>query len=119
MATRAIPFAAPAAKYPLHPLFGRMTRDQIEQLIEAAIAFCDEQDGDTDLEDDDPAGDPLDSGEDEDWRPEGIRLLKPVYGTDQSLGPINEDETFRDFKCKQLGISRSDRGGWQRTAGRF
>lgn len=94
MASRAIPFAAPAAN-PAY-ILSTMDRYQIEALIEAAIAWVDDLDGDPDLEDDDPAGDGLDErGEVEDWRPDGVVLPMPVYGVDQTRGPINEREASR------------------------
>jgi len=85
------PPAAPAIG--LATVLARMSRRRLEQLAEAIISHLDALDGDVDMEDDDPAGDDLDSkGEIEDWRPEGIVLPKPLYGLDQSLGPINERE---------------------------
>lgn len=57
------------------------------------IARLDRQDGEPDLEDDDPAGDPLDErGEptSDDGRP--ISPMPPLYGLDQSRGPINEQQ---------------------------
>lgn len=60
------------------------------------IARLDRADGDPDLEDDDPAGDTLDEhGEapTEDGT-EHLGVL-PLYGLDQSLGPINEREAHR------------------------
>lgn len=55
-----------------------------------------------DAKDDDPSGDLLDEGEDEDWRPDGIFVDKPKYGIDQSSGPINEAEAYHRFKKAQL-----------------
>lgn len=51
-----------------------------------------------DAEDDDPAGDPLDErGEFEDWRPDGVAVDRPRYGEDQSTGPLNELEAYRNW----------------------
>ena len=68
-------------------------RYAIECQIEELIALLDLVDGDPDLEDDDPSGDPLDRGE---MPCDGELLaMKPVYGDDQTLGPINEYEAKR------------------------
>lgn len=69
-------------------------RRVLEAKIEALIALLDYSDGDCDLEDDDPAGEPLDKGELEEWR----GLLLPAYGSDQSRGPINERQMHRAYR---------------------
>jgi len=68
-------------------------RAAIEAKIEELIAFLDEIDGDPDLEDDDPSGDPLDAGEAPEATP--IMPMQPIYGIDQTKGPINEREGYR------------------------
>lgn len=60
-------------------------RARIEDHVEALIALLDADDGDPDLEDDDPAEDVLDLGEYDEAR----LLPRPKYGLDQSLGPVN------------------------------
>ncbi len=75
----------------------RARRREIEAEIERLIALLDTADGDPDLEDDDPAGDPLDRGEAEDWRPDGFVLPRPIYAVDQSAGPINEPAAYRAY----------------------
>lgn len=72
-------------------------RAAIEIHIENMIALLDTADGDPDIEDDDPAGDPLGRGEEEDWRPNGIVLSRPVYGADQSRGPVNERQVANEY----------------------
>lgn len=83
----------------------RATRQAIESEVDRLIAILDGADGDCDLEDDDPAGDPLDLGEAEDWRPEGCDLPKPRYGVDQSAGPINEAEVGRAWHRHVMGAA--------------
>lgn len=80
----------------IEPQFALANRKAIEREIERLITLLDAADGDCDLEDDDPAGDTLDLGEAPD--PAGNELLSilPVYGIDQSLGPINEREAIRE-----------------------
>lgn len=62
-------------------------------IAELAIDWLDRIGGDCDLEDDDPAGEPLDFGEAEEWR----GVLKPVYGINQTRGPINEREAVQAY----------------------
>ena len=85
-------------------------RATIEAEIERLIGILDVADGDPDSEDDDPPGG---ASEDEG---EGVRLLPalPVYGADQSLGPVNEDEAVRAWQAREYGVVRTDRGGWRR-----
>jgi hypothetical protein len=64
------------------------------------IDRMDELDGDIDIEEDDPSGDPLDiDGEASAERPgdRGLLPTLPIYGLDQSLGPINEAEANRAY----------------------
>ncbi len=52
-----------------------------------------------DDEDDDPAGGAVDDmGEADESRPDGITLDRPLYGVDQSLGPVNIDEMYDNFE---------------------
>lgn len=66
---------------------------EIGGLIENMIAALDDLQGDVDLEDDDPAGDPLDKGE----LDEGV-LGVPLYDVDQSSGPTNERAAYRAWQ---------------------
>lgn len=61
-----------------------LDRRAVEQQIEALIALLDDLDGDPDEEDSDEDGDPCDLGEDACCSQE-----LPVYGIDQSKGPLN------------------------------
>lgn len=83
-------------------------RDVIEQEIERLIALLDHIDGDRDLE---PETDFCLAGDDgcgmvrgtwgsehEDYSP-----VLPRYGTDQSLGPVNEAEAWRDHQRRMMG----------------
>lgn len=65
---------------------------ELGDMIEHLIAQLDGLTGDPDLEDDDPAGDPLDIGE----APADTEVLAmlPRYGLDQSRGPINERPAY-------------------------
>lgn len=83
----------------IHADFGTMlpNREAIENEIERLIALLDAYDGDPDLEDDDPGGGNV---EDEPQMGEGqeyYRLL-PVYRIDQTLGPVNMKEGYRDWR---------------------
>lgn len=83
--------AAYPAKMPAYS-----TRKAIELRIELLIAVLDVMDGDPDLEEDDPfGGNILDEPHDP------HENLVPVYGVDQSLGPINEIEATRDWERAQ------------------
>ncbi len=72
-------------------------RFAIEEQIEALIALLDEDDGDPELEDDDPAGGNV---EDERQMGEGQEYyrLVPEYAADQTLGPLNEIEAYRQHR---------------------
>ena len=73
------------------PLLVRLTARMIDRL--------DQLDGDCDLEDDDPAGgNPDDTGEEEEWCPDGVKLALPIFGIDQTTGPINERETYEAWQ---------------------
>lgn len=74
-------------------------REMIEGLIEGLLAMLDTIDGDPDLEDDDPAGSDLDAGEQD-----GLSDLMPmpVWGIDQSLGPINVEAAGDAYHAAKL-----------------
>ncbi|MCW6531188.1 hypothetical protein NED98_13125 [Sphingomonas sp. MMSM20] len=89
----------------LHPTFALANRQAIEDEIERLIGLLDLVDGDSDREDDDPAGDELDErGEAASSR--GILTTLPKYGLDQSLGPINYLEAERAHLADELGAAR-------------
>lgn len=75
----------------------------------------DHGDGDPDdREDDDPAGDPLDqSGEEQsdDGRP--LLAARPVWGIDQTAGPINYRPASVEHQANVMGLVRSPTGGWR------
>ena len=76
------------------PLLGRLVTRMIDRM--------DEIDGDPDLE---PETDLCtdDAGEQEEYRHRGIRTDLPRYGVNQTLGPINEAEAWRNFARAQCG----------------
>jgi len=73
----------------------RAQRRLLEQTIDRLIALLDESDGDIDMEDDDPAGDPLDMGEGQEGN-YPIMATLPKYDVDQSNGPTNWHEACRE-----------------------
>ena len=63
---------------------------EIGRLIEAMIGKLDDLAGEPDLEDDDPAGDPLDMlGEHPTDDGRELAPTWPAYGDDQTSGPLN------------------------------
>lgn len=97
----------------------REQRLQIEQEVEHLIALLDAVDGDCDLEDDDPSGDPLDMGGEassDDGR--GLLPTRPIWALDQSGGPSNYREASREQAAKEMGLVRSPTGGWRVPANR-
>ena len=132
--------ALPNAATPVGRLLGRFDRIQLEGFIAIAIELLDLADGDPDVEpngdeldgnlgeDDfhhqnagwlgepgcpvsDPGGDPLDDGEDD------AGIVRPLYGVDQSLGPINREAAEVEHRAALLGLERSPTGGWHRRNG--
>lgn len=75
------------------------SRLAIENEIERLIALLDVEDGDCDLEDGDSDMAADDAGEIEDWRPDGVLLPKPIYGVDQTRGPLNEHEMHEAWRA--------------------
>ncbi len=77
----------------IHAQFALANRRIIANEIERLIALLDLADGDCDVEDDDPAGDGLDE-RGECLTDDGSEMLRtfPLYGLDQSAGPVNEQE---------------------------
>ena len=68
-----------------------LDRRTIESAIEHLIAALDLFDGECDIEDDDPAGDFLDRGEEDEVR---RTLDLPRYAIDQTQGPVNAREAI-------------------------
>ena len=81
----------------LHARIAPTSRAAIEAEIERLIALLDLADGDCDLEEDDAAG-----GNVEDEPQMGVGQdyyrMPPCYGIDQSKGPINEHEAYRQHR---------------------
>ena len=83
--------------------FPSLPRATLARLVERAIDRMDEMDGDPDLEDDDPAGDPLDErGEAPDDAGRGILPTLPVYAVDQASLPANVREAGRLYYLSQI-----------------
>ena len=84
----------------------RLTADDcrmIGKIVEQLIELLDLAAGDVDLEDDDPAGDYLDTCE-------GEVLLKvlPLYGPDQTKGPINEVAACHAHKLAERAADEAE-----------
>lgn len=74
----------------LTAVLARLDTATLETVAAAAIDILDERAGDPDLEDDDPAGDALDEhGEHPSDDGCTILAIKPIWGTDQTAGPVN------------------------------
>lgn len=97
-------FAAPAGAPDLAAYLRAGTaRRSIGRAIDALIEVLDLIDGDPDIEDDDPAG-----GNCEDLgEPDLSRgLPRPRWAIDQTLGPVNEDETRGWWFDEEAGVNR-------------
>ncbi|MEH3046153.1 hypothetical protein [Sphingomonas adhaesiva] len=89
----------------------------LKAIAATAIDLLDARAGDCDLEDDDPAGDPLDiDGEHPCDDASTILAMRPVYGADQSLGPVNGLVAYQEHQAEELGLVRTARGTWARAA---
>ena len=90
------------ALYPPAPLTAA-DRRMIGKIVEQLIELLDLAAGDVDLEDDDPAGDYLDTCE-------GEVLLKvlPLYGPDQTKGPINEVAACHAHKLSERAADEAE-----------
>jgi hypothetical protein len=105
-------------------LAAAIRRATIEAEIEASLdhvsvllARLDRDDGDCDLEDDDPAGDPLDiDGEAPTGDGRALSPVLPVWAIDQRCEPINSREPTRQRMVAELGLVRSPTGGWRLPA---
>ena len=90
----------------IHTRFALINRAAIEAEIERLIGLLDLADGDCDLEEDDPSGDNvLDMELDED-----AVALCPIYGEDQSLGPINAVHANQRYDLLRQIADHSDGG---------
>lgn len=90
-------------------------REVIEDQIESLIAMLDGFDGPfTDLEDDHPAGDPLDE-RGEAFSDDGRALLRTVSwsAADQREGPTNYRSASKRHMARELRLVRSASGGWR------
>jgi len=101
----------------------REQRAAIAREIETLIDLLDHADGDPDLE---PEDDRCLAGDDGCapcydqlgklmWgtAEEDLGRLAPVYGVDQTAGPINYREASREYRAAELGLVRSASGGWR------
>ncbi|SNT06209.1 hypothetical protein SAMN06295912_13545 [Sphingomonas laterariae] len=97
-----------------------LDRHRLEGVAEMAISLLDAIDGDPDIE---PNGDELDGTAAEDdfvdqnwaWRCEpgcpvadpdcDVGVLLPRYGTDQTAGPVNEEEAVREWQEAELAAA--------------
>ncbi|WP_288804621.1 hypothetical protein [uncultured Novosphingobium sp.] len=75
-----------------------MDRRAIEAQIESLIELLDQFDGDPDLEPEHEDYDACDAGE-----PANFVEMLPVYGLDQSKGPLNEREAIEDHQRRFYG----------------
>lgn len=100
----------------------RQHRAAIEDQIEALIAMLDALDGDPDLEPEDDVCAARDDGCGP-FYVQGRRLwgsidedpgvLRPIYGSDQTAGPINYADASRAHRASEMGLERSPNGGWR------
>lgn len=81
-------FQFPCGRMRLHPADRAAIEDHIEQLL----YMLDQDDGDCDIEEDDPSYDPLEDNEALGFEP--LPTL-PIYAVDQSLSPVNQRECKR------------------------
>lgn len=94
-------------------VLSRLYTSDLQAIVAAAIDILDQRAGDCDLEEDDHSGDLLDiEGEppSDDGRP--ISKMLPLYGIDQSRGPINHAEATQAYLAEQAGLVRTSRGTW-------
>ena len=97
-------------------------RAAIEDQVETLLALLDAMDGDCDLE---PEHDRCEAGDDGCgalYNHQGVRVwgssdedrgvLKPVYGADQTAGPVNYEDASRGYRAAEMGLVRTATGGW-------
>lgn len=108
------PIMGATTRAPISWPMSREQRLEIEREVEHLIALLDAVDGDCDLEDDDPSGDPLDmSGEASSDDGRGLLPTRPSWALDQSGGPSNYREASREQAAKEMGLVRSPTGSWR------
>lgn len=74
----------------LTAVLARLDTATLEAVAAAVIDILDTRAGDSDLEDDDPAGDALDEhGEHPSDDGCTILAIRPIWGADQTAGPVN------------------------------
>lgn len=106
-----------ASRIDLAGLLASLHTTDLKAIAATAIDLLDARAGDCDLEDDDPAGDPLDElGEHPADDATPISAIKAVYGADQSAGPINVRAAYQAHQAKERGLVRTSRGTWARAA---
>lgn len=136
MATHAPSTGAPtrATSIPVPPpaitrVLSRFDRDQLAGFIAVAIDLLDLADGDADregddadAEDDDPdtgvedhpdGFDPEQDCEHDGSEHDDVTLRHPIYGVDQSAGPINFREALIEHQALEMGLVRTATG-WRR-----
>lgn len=85
--------------------------------VDLLLARLDKDDGDPDLEEDDPSGDPLEvNGEAPDDEARGVLPIRPFYGVDQTSGPTNYAEAQATYLAAENGLVRAPGGGWRKAA---
>lgn len=98
-------------------LLSTLHTTDLKAIAATAIDLLDARAGDCDLEDDDPAGDTLDElGEHPADDASTILRAAPVYGVDQSTGPINGRAAYQAHQAAELGLVRTARGTWAMAA---
>lgn len=92
---------------PIALMLSRFGRGELESFVAAAIDYLDIIDGDPDFEDTDiEDGDPLDLGEEQAETGAEVLATVPLYGVDQTSGPINEAEAVRAHRIAQYRQGR-------------
>ncbi len=108
-----VPYSPPAAPpIDVGALLSRLGTRDLEVIASTAIDLLDQRAGDCDLEDDDPAGDPLDIlGEAQSDDGRALLAIRPHYDVDQSAGPTNFHAAFRQHQEAEysLGSLRTGR----------
>ncbi|MHA0333692.1 hypothetical protein [Sphingomonas aquatilis] len=90
-----VPFRVPAPADYLVTVLAALDTVTLEALAAAAIELLDQRAGDCDVEEDDPSGDALDErGEHPSDDGCTVLTILPVYGDDQTAGPVNGRAAF-------------------------
>lgn len=80
-----------------------LDRKAVERQIEELIELLDTLDGDPDLEEDELHEDPLDLGE-----AENLYDTVPIYGLDQSRGPLNERAAYQAHRQRMFSTENEN-----------